>query len=232
MKQWSTKSGCTVTRIVSGRSNAFLLASGAAHILVDTGPRGAWNLLDARLKQLDLRRLDALILTHAHYDHAENANRIKQLYDAPVFVHKSEVYFLANGDNTVPRGTSRPVDLLVRLFARTFMRFKRYEPCACDVEVGEERDLSDLGFNARILHTPGHSAGSVSVIVDDEIALVGDCMFGVFPRTVLPPFAGDPAQMVRSWRVLLDTGCGLFLPAHGREKTREELQIDYNKRKK
>jgi hydroxyacylglutathione hydrolase len=230
MKQWSTKSGHTVTRIVSGRSNAFLLENGTAHVLVDTGPGGAWNLLDARLKQLGLRRLDALILTHAHYDHAENANRIKQLYDAPVFVHKNEVYFLANGDNPVPRGTSRAVDLLVRLFARTFMRFKRYEPCACDVEVGEEHDLSGLGFNARILHTPGHSAGSMSVIVDDEIALVGDCMFGVFPRTVLPPFAGDTAQMVRSWGRLLETKCRLFLPAHGREKTRLQVQIDYEKR--
>ena len=232
MKQWSTKSGYTVTRIVTGRSNAFLLGNGAAHVLIDTGLRSTWSMLEERLKRLGVRKLDALILTHAHYDHAENANRVKRLYGAPVFIHKSEVFFLANGDNTVPRGTTVAVDLLVRLFARTFMRFKRYEPCACDIEVGEEHGLSGLGFNARIVHTPGHSPGSQSVIVDDEIALVGDCMFGVFPRTVLPPFAVDAGQMVRSWGRLLETKCRLFLPAHGREKTREQVEQDYVKRKK
>jgi len=59
--------------------------------------------------------------------------------------------------------------------------------------------------------------------VDDEIALVGDTLFGVLPRSVWPPFADDPARMVQSWGQLLETPCRLFLPGHGREIGRERL---------
>ena len=43
-------------------------------------------------------------------------------------------------------------------------------------------DMKALGFNGYILHTPGHSPGSQSIIIDNEIALAGDSMFGIFPR--------------------------------------------------
>jgi hydroxyacylglutathione hydrolase len=231
MKQWRTKSGYTITRVVAGRSNVFLITGGSTTILVDTSLRSAWKKLDGRLKGMGIGTLDGLVLTHAHYDHAENAHLLQRLYGAQVFVHSNEVFYLATGNNTVPHGTNKPVDLLVRMFAKAFLRLKRYNPCACDVEVDDGLDLSDYGFNARILHTPGHSPGSMSVIVDDEIALVGDCLFGVFPWSVLPPFAGDTAQMIRSWGRLLDTKCRLFLPAHGREKTRKQVQAGYDMRR-
>lgn len=209
----------------------FLIAGGSARILVDTGPRSAWKKLDRRLKGMGIGKLDGLILTHAHYDHAENAHMLQRLYGAKVFVHSSEVFYLATGNNTVPRGTNRLTGLMVRLFARGFTRLNRFHPCACDVEVDDGLDLSDFGFNARILHTPGHSPGSMSVIVDEEIALVGDCLFGVFPWSVFPPFAGDTGLMIKSWGRLLDTRCRLFLPAHGGEKTRKQVERGYDKRR-
>jgi glyoxylase-like metal-dependent hydrolase (beta-lactamase superfamily II) len=81
-----------------------------------------------------------------------------------------------------------------------------------------------MGFNAYILHTPGHSSGSVSIIVDDEIALVGDTMFGIFPWSVFPPFADDVKQMTESWGKLLETNCRLFLPGHGTANKRSLVQ--------
>lgn len=77
--------------------------------------------------------------------------------------------------------------------------------------------------------TPGHTCGSVSLIVDGEIAVVGDAMVG--RRSIFPPFADDVPELVRSWQKLLDTGCGLFLPAHGRAKGRETLESSYHKQR-
>jgi len=67
------------------------------------------------------------------------------------------------------------------------------------------------------------------VIIDDEIAIVGDAMFGVFRGSVLPPFALDLGLMTESWKRLLDTGCSIFLPAHGTKRGREVLQRQYDK---
>ena len=95
--------------------------------------------------------------------------------------------------------------------------------------VKESLNLNTFGFNAFILHTPGHSSGSISVIIDNQIAIVGDAMFGIFKNSVFPPFADDIKQMVLSWGKLLKTECTLFLPGHGTEKNRVILQRQFEK---
>ena len=95
-----------------------------------------------------------------------------------------------------------------------------YEPTDFDVSVDGEFRLEPFGFPGYVLPTPGHSPGSISAIIDDEIAIVGDAMFGVFAGSVFPPFADDVRLMVESWKKLLDTGCGTYLPGHGSERSK------------
>ena len=68
------------------------------------------------------------------------------------------------------------------------------------------------------------------MIVDNEIAIVGDAMLRFFKNSVFPPFADDIKEMIKSWGKLLKTECNLFLPGHGKEIKRELLQREYNKR--
>jgi len=56
-------------------------------------------------------------------------------------------------------------------------------------------------------------------------------MFGVFKGSVYPPFTIDAKTMVMSWGKLLDTGCSVYLPAHGTADSRELLKNQYNKYK-
>ena len=70
MRIWETTSGNKIIQILSGRSNVFLLTNGEKNILIDTSPKLMWNTLVKRLKQLNVNRIDYLILTHTHYDHA------------------------------------------------------------------------------------------------------------------------------------------------------------------
>jgi glyoxylase-like metal-dependent hydrolase (beta-lactamase superfamily II) len=230
MKTWTTKSGYRVIRVLAGRSNVFLLTFGGKNILIDTGPSYLWKWLKRRLDRLGIKHLDALILTHAHMDHAENAHRIRDTYQAPVYIHRREAAYLAAGENIIPQGTTMITQALTHLLSRKIAPFLRYTACEPDVRTGDRFSLQDLGFNAYILHTPGHTSGSVSIIVDDEIALVGDCMFGVLRGSVFPPFANDTGQMVRSWGKLLETGCSLFLPSHGSANSRQLVQREYEKR--
>jgi len=112
---------------------------------------------------------------------------------------------------------------------RLFSRF-RYEPCDYDLSVDSYFDLKSLSFTGYLMHTPGHTTGSMSLIVDNEIAIVGDCMFGVFKWSVFPPYAENAERMVQSWGKLLETNCSKFIPSHGTENSRLLVQKDYNKR--
>jgi hydroxyacylglutathione hydrolase len=231
MKLWKTKNGYRIIRVLAGRSNVFLLTNGKKNILIDTSPKFMRRKLDKGLRKLNVTLIDYLILTHTHFDHAANAFWIKEKYQAKVFVHKSESSYLTNGENIIPQGTNLITRTLVSLLGKMFLSRAKYQPCQYDILVDTEFDLDEAGFNARIIHTPGHSPGSMSVIIDDEIAVVGDAMFGIFKWSVFPPYANDVKQMIKSWGILLETKCSVFVPAHGSGNDRLLVEKDYNKRK-
>jgi hydroxyacylglutathione hydrolase len=76
MKTWKTKNGSNIFRILSGRSNAFLISSNNLNVLVDTGHDRLWQKLKKNLDNHNIKIIDYLILTHTHFDHAGNAARI------------------------------------------------------------------------------------------------------------------------------------------------------------
>jgi glyoxylase-like metal-dependent hydrolase (beta-lactamase superfamily II) len=229
MKTWKTTSGYAVTQVLAGRSNVFLLSNDRSHVLIDTGPQRNWRKLRRRLDKLTARKIDLLLLTHTHYDHAGNAKSIQETYKARVAVHRAEMQFLQKGLNRFPGGTNPFTRFLInRLGHRMSSKFN-FPPCEPDVLITSVWDLEDLGFHAYVLPTPGHTAGSVSLIIDDEIALVGDAMFGVFRHSIFPPFADHADMLVESWGILLKTNCSLFLPAHGFGNNREKVQKNYER---
>ena len=191
MRTWTTTGGYRITKVLGGRTNVFLLSYGGRNILVDTGRKKFRAELVGRLQGLHVARLDAIVLTHTHFDHAENAAFIREKHNAKVIVHRSEAGFLERGRSPLPKGTVALTKLVVALFAKKIEATVDYEPCSPDLLMEDGLDLSGFGFAARLLHTPGHSRGSISMIVDNEMALVGDLMYGAFPRTIFPPYADD-----------------------------------------
>ncbi len=227
MKKWKTKSGYEVLRILSGRSNVFLVTNREKNMLIDTSVSLTWNRLQKQLDRSGIKKIDYLVLTHAHVDHAANANRIKNKFNALVIIQKEEAGYLLNGSNMVPGGTTFFTRPLVKFFGKRLSPRIKTPPCNYDLLVDSRLDLNDFGFNAYLMHTPGHTAGSMSLIIDDEIAIVGDTMVGAVKWSVFPPFAQDVEQLIQSWGKLLETGCSLFLPAHGTENRRSLVEKDY-----
>jgi hydroxyacylglutathione hydrolase len=79
--------------------------------------------------------------------------------------------------------------------------------------------LVDYGIPGKILPTPGHSRGSVSVLLETGEAFVGDLAMNLFPLRLgpgLPIFAEDIRQVRQSWTLLLYEGAKMIYPAHGR----------------
>jgi hydroxyacylglutathione hydrolase len=234
MNKWITKNGYQIHQIIRGRSNCFLILKDNKFLLVDTSRKSKRNILIDRIEEYRLKgfTLEAIILTHTHFDHAENAACLKERFKIPIFVNKYEAEYLKFGNNPVTRGSFFITRGLTNLWEKKLKSYFKYEPVEVDYLVEGIFNLEEFGFNAYIMHTPGHSIGSMSIIVDNEIAVVGDAMFGVFKGTVFPPFTNDPKVMVDSWGKLLDTGCSVFLPSHGTSDIRELLEKQYNKYKK
>ena len=231
MKKWITNS-CIIYQILEGRSNSFLVNSKNNYILIDTGRKNTWKELTAKLNELlNKNELSYLILTHTHFDHAENAAKIKKKYKPKIIVHKNEAEYLKQGSSPLPKGTNFATGFMSDVLGKLFQYRYNYESADLDILVDKNYNLSNFGFNAYIIHTPGHSKGSVSVIIDDEIAIVGDSMFGVFKNSAFPPYADDPEIMVKNWNNLLKTECLIFLPGHGNAISRKLLEGQYEKHK-
>jgi hydroxyacylglutathione hydrolase len=235
MKTWTTKNGQKIHRISNGVYNCFLISCRGKHLLVDTGRKQHWKKLRQKLDKLGVAdsSLTGLILTHSHYDHAGNTANIKETFNPRIMIHKREADYLRSGKNPAIHGTTFFTGFITEGLSHWYlMRFCGYKPVDCDITVEDRYDLNDFGFNAYFLHTPGHTPGSISVIIENEIAIVGDALFGVLQGSAWPPVATDSGLMVESWERLLNTGCSIYLPAHGTERSRELLQRQYKKHKR
>lgn len=224
-----TTRGNEVIRLIGGRSNVYLIRhKTAGKIIVDSGVRTSRNRLMRALEKQGTLRASYLILTHSHFDHVANAAFLREKMQADVLIQKEEAGFLRRGIMRIPLGTYALTRALVKLANAVHIRLSA-DPCFVDMEFDESLVLPKF-TGIELIHTPGHSPGSSSIIVDNEIALVGDTMVNATLFRVFPPFADDTDVLKQSWNRLLETGCTTFLPSHGKAITRQEI-LDYMKKK-
>jgi hydroxyacylglutathione hydrolase len=155
-------------------SNAYLVV-GDRPILVDTGSRGDAARIEAGCAAAGVRIDDlALILhTHVHSDHFGNTAQFAARIGCPVAYHEADEGLIAQGHN----GRIRGVGLRGRLLS-PLVSGVRFERAAADVPAREGMRLDEFGVAGSILHTPGHTAGSIAVILDSGDAIIGDTIMG------------------------------------------------------
>ena len=89
-----------------------------------------------------------------------------------------------------------------------------------DVVLGDEEwSLGQYGIHGKVIPTPGHSSGSVSIVLERGDVFVGDLAMNKFPLRLspgLPIFAEDCSSLKSSWQMLLDYGAKTIYPAHGK----------------
>lgn len=211
-----------------GHCHVALIGTDKGFILVDAGVPGTLHVLTGELKRQGIgpRELFLVVVTHAHYDHAGSLAAILKLTGAEILVHVSEKHYLETGTCPPVRGTR----LLTRALSRpaaSLLEKRLYEPVIPSILVEDNFDLAGFGIAGRVLHTPGHTAGSLSVVLDSGEAFVGDACYNVpliAARSVFPPYAADVPALLRSWERLLGTGARTFYPAHGGPFRRDKLE--------
>lgn len=231
MRNWKTKNGYKIFQVLSGRSHSYLISSENINTLVDTGKASAYPRLKRNIDSLNLsnQEIHLLILSHTHFDHCQSVKKIAEQYHCQIIVSGRAIESIENGYTTLPNGTMLIPKLIARFGRVIGERRYGYQSFHPDILVNGDRDLYSFGINIKIIETEGHSKDSISIIVDDEIAIVGDAMFGIFRNSIFPPYADNTKEMIKSWDKLLNSACNLFLPGHGTEIKRELLQKEYDK---
>lgn len=205
----------TLVPISLGMVKAFLILGHQA-VLVDTGarPGDADRILAAMAQQnVEPSDLALIVVTHAHADHCGALSVLHHRTGAQVAIQEAGAEVLRLGISA----EVRPNSFLARLFGLLAKRGPGYEAVNPDTVFGEELDLYPFGVQARVLHTPGHTPCSSSVLLPTGEAVVGDLVMGMpRPRVPkLPHFATNPSQAQWSLQELLEQGVHTFYTAHG-----------------
>jgi glyoxylase-like metal-dependent hydrolase (beta-lactamase superfamily II) len=215
-----------VERVPCGKVNVYLIYTDNGPLLVDTGMPGSAEKVEQRLRRRGMELTDLLLifLTHVHYDHLGSAADIKRRSGAPVIMQQEEAEAARRGVSVMPRGATPLGRKVVGVVDALGKNEGSFEPVEPDYTFAEEYDLMPFGVAAKLFHTPGHSAGSASLVGEEKgLSFVGDILFGIWLRSVMPPFADNPELLPASWRILLEHGAQHFYPGHGRSFDKERL---------
>jgi len=165
-------------------------------LMVDTGWAGSLNRFAGELKRykISLSEIRYVMITHHHPDHAGLTQEIKDASGAKLLIHEKQIPYLP-------------------YLARFYQERGGYVPIRVEQDdlvlgLSNREALRSIGLQGEVLETPGHSADSVSLVLDDSMAFTGD---------LPPPFMAseENAAVIRdSWKKILERKPQTIYPAH------------------
>lgn len=150
------------------QANCYLIENEGKGILIDPADDGSFLLEELQRKNIEL---EALLLTHGHFDHCMAAGEIQMSLNIPLYLHKKDQFLIDRLEST----------------AEHFLGYKPIVLPPKKIEYISSGDLKIINFKFQILSSPGHTPGGVSYYFPEEkVIFTGDTLFaGAIGRTDL-----------------------------------------------
>ena len=215
-----------VHRLYRRYENWYLLEQGGRLTVLDAGLPGQWEAFNAALAQLGFTPadVDAVLITHHHPDHAGNAERLRSS-GSRVYCHPADAAHIS-GERHLRKRSTLPY-LRHPWYARYMVHLLRNRvtrvPAVAQLDELADGEILDVPGAPRVLHAPGHTAGSCALYLEKPSLLFsGDALVTLDgtrgrtgPRIIRGPVTEDAELALRSLDALAATKAKTVLPGHG-----------------
>ena len=201
--------------------NCYLVKTPTGFILIDTGlPKRRSDLVreleTAGCKPGDLK---LIVVTHGHFDHNGNSVYLRERYDAIIAMHGGDSAMVESGDMFV--GMKGLTVAVIRILL-PLVGLSRYDSFRPDIVLEDGDDLSEYGYDARVVHFPGHSKGSIGVLTAGGDLFCGDLLTNT-DRPAKNTLIDDSAELDASVEKLRTLEIKTVYPGHGKPFQMEQF---------
>lgn len=213
--------------------NCYLVKASESLILVDTGghitrDKQFTNRREKLIEKLDIEgcrpeNLELILLTHGDWDHVANAAFLREKYGAKIAMHSGDLELVENPViekimesfhfksviyKVVLKLMKKPIKKMTK---KILDDFEKFSP---DIYLNEGDSLLEYGFDAKVVHTPGHTLGSIAVLTKDGELIAGDT-FANMNKPATAPNAFNFKTLNESVARLKAMDIKMVYPGHG-----------------
>jgi hydroxyacylglutathione hydrolase len=161
-------------------ANTHIVADSQGVVVIDAGMPHQAGRIVRFIRALGYAPGDVrlILVTHGHIDHAGSAVALKRLTGAPIALHPSDSALVSTPDLKIPPGRTAAIDFVGRSLRKLgfAVPLETFQPDLC-LEDGQS--LREFGVDCQVIHTPGHTAGSVTFAFGDGTCFVGDAILNM-----------------------------------------------------
>ena len=161
-----------ITTLSYGSANAYLVRGRTGSVLIDTGTE---KYRESILRVCRNQSVKLIVLTHGHFDHCQNAAYLAEALGCPVGIGGADIALLEQGAKRKVHGRGA-WGRIYAAAANWNIAHKKMTYLKPDIILQPDMSLTEYGVDGRVIALPGHTAGSVGVLLDAGQLFAGDAM--------------------------------------------------------
>jgi glyoxylase-like metal-dependent hydrolase (beta-lactamase superfamily II) len=192
--------------------NCYLIKTDTGNLLIDTGYSTKRDKLLVGLNKVGCKpgNLKAIVITHGHGDHIGNCAYLRKMFGAKIIMHGGDSEIVEHEDTSI-----HGIGKIILGITSFLVRIGEIEHFIPDLYIEDGYDLSGEGINAKVIHIPGHSKGSIGILTSNGELFCGDIVMNMGkPRRHF--IAVDSIAYNESMEKIRKNKITMIYPGHGK----------------